>query len=107
MKKLIGTLLFSILFIASAGNVQAAGFRDVSENHYAYEAILWAEEYDIVNGFTDGTFKPNATITEQQLAKLLANFYELEMPIDELKSKLLQQTGRMHSITNSQAMGCL
>ncbi|MFF5817484.1 MULTISPECIES: S-layer homology domain-containing protein [Lysinibacillus] len=87
MKKLIGTLLFSILIIASAGNVQAAGFRDVSKDHYAYEAILWAEEYDIVNGFTDGTFKPNATITEQQLAKLLANFYELETPIDELKKQ--------------------
>ena len=80
MKKLIGTLLFSILIIASAGNVQAAGFRDVSEDHYAYEAILWAEEYDIVNGFTDGTFKPNATITEQQLAKLLANFMSSKRP---------------------------
>ena len=87
MKKLVCTLLFSILIIASAGNVQAAGFRDVSEDHYAYEAIVWAEEYDIVNGFTDGTFKPNATITEQQLAKLLANFYELESPSDELKKQ--------------------
>ena len=85
MKKLIGILLFSILIVGSASNVQAAGFKDVSEDHYAYEAILWAEEYDIVNGFADGTFKPNATITEQQLAKLLAIFYELESPIDELK----------------------
>ncbi|MCE4044182.1 S-layer homology domain-containing protein [Lysinibacillus fusiformis] len=87
MKKLIGILLFSILIVGSVSNVQAAGFKDVSEDHYAYEAILWAEEYDIVNGFADGTFKPNATITEQQLAKLLAIFYELESPIDELKKQ--------------------
>ncbi len=83
MKKLVG-ILFFMLLAGSVSNVQAAGFKDVSEEHYAYEAILWAEEYDIVNGFTDGTFKPNATITEQQLAKLLANFYELESPIEEL-----------------------
>lgn len=80
-------LLLPLLVVASGYNVQAAGFKDVPEDHYAYEAIMWAEEYDIVNGYADGTFKPNATITEQQFAKLLANFYELESPYDELKKQ--------------------
>ncbi len=87
MKKLVCTLLLSLLVVANGFTVQAAGFKDVSKNHYAYEAIMWAEEYDIVNGFADGTFKPNATITEQQFAKLLANFYELESPYDEIKKQ--------------------
>jgi len=87
MKKLVYALLLPILFVASGYTVQAAGFKDVPEDHYAYEAILWAEEYDIVNGYADGTFKPNATITEQQFAKLLTNFYELESPYDELKKQ--------------------
>ncbi|WP_374966331.1 S-layer homology domain-containing protein [Lysinibacillus sp. RS5] len=87
MKKLVCALMLSILVVASGYTVQAAGFKDVPEDHYAYEAIMWAEEYEIVNGYADGTFKPNATITEQQFAKLLANFYELESPYDELKKQ--------------------
>lgn len=87
MKKLVCALLLPILFVVSGYTVQAAGFKDVPEDHYAYEAVMWAEEYDIVNGYADGTFKPNATITEQQFAKLLANFYELESPYDEVKKQ--------------------
>ncbi|MFJ3387551.1 S-layer homology domain-containing protein [Lysinibacillus sp. NPDC086135] len=87
MKKLVCTLLLPLLVVATGYTVQAAGFKDVPEDHYSYEAIMWAEEYDIVNGYPDGTFKPNATITEQQFAKLLANFYELESPYDELKKQ--------------------
>ncbi|MEY9977703.1 S-layer homology domain-containing protein [Lysinibacillus sp. RC79] len=87
MKKLVCAFLLPLLVVTSGYTVQAAGFKDVPEDHYAYEAIMWAEEYDIVNGYEDGTFKPNAIITEQQLAKLLANFYELESPYDELKKQ--------------------
>ncbi|MFJ6209532.1 S-layer homology domain-containing protein [Lysinibacillus sp. NPDC092081] len=87
MKKLVCALLLPLLVVATGFTVQAAGFKDVPEDHYAYEAIMWAEEYDIVNGYADGTFKPNAIITEQQFAKLLANFYELELPYDELKKQ--------------------
>ncbi|KOS59909.1 S-layer homology domain-containing protein [Lysinibacillus agricola] len=87
MRKIVCALLLSIFVMTSGYTVQAAGFKDVPEDHYAYEAIIWAEKYDIVNGYADGTFKPNATITEQQLAKLLANFYELESPFDELKKQ--------------------
>jgi len=87
MKKLVCALLLPLLIMANGYTVQATGFKDVPEDHYAYEAIMWAEEYDIVNGYADGTFKPNATITEQQFAKLLANFYELESSYDELKKQ--------------------
>lgn len=93
MKKLVCTLLLPLLVVATGYTAQAAGFKDVPEDHYAYEAIMWAEEYDIVNGYPDGTFKPNATITEQQFAKLLANFYELESPYDELKKQTPARNG--------------
>lgn len=93
MKKLVCTLLLPLLVVVTGYTAQAAGFKDVPEDHYAYEAIMWAEEYDIVNGYPDGTFKPNATITEQQFAKLLANFYELESPYDELKKQTPARNG--------------
>ncbi|MCL1700378.1 S-layer homology domain-containing protein [Lysinibacillus sp. Bpr_S20] len=87
MKKLVCVLLLFIVFMSNEYTVQAAGFKDVPKDHYAYDAIMWAEEYDIINGYADGTFKPNATITEQQFAKLLVNFYELESPLDKLKKQ--------------------
>jgi len=87
MKQLFCLLLLSLLVVAGNMKVEAAGFKDVPEDHYAYEAVLWAQEYDIIDGYADGTFKPNAIITEQQFAKLLANYYELEASDDELKKQ--------------------
>ncbi len=87
MKQLLCIVLLSLLIVSGNHKVEAAGFTDVTEEHFAYEAVIWAEEYDIIDGYADGTFKPNATITEQQFAKLLANYYELESPYDELKKQ--------------------
>ncbi|MGE7090651.1 S-layer homology domain-containing protein [Lysinibacillus sp. NPDC048646] len=87
MKHLVCLLLLSVLVLGGSYTVNAAGFKDVPEEHFAYEAVMWAEEYDIIDGYADGTFKPNVTITEQQFAKLLANYYELETPYDELKKQ--------------------
>ena len=66
---------------------EATGFKDVTEDHFAYEAIMWAKEYEMIDGYTNGTFKPSAIITEQQFAKLLVNYYELETAYDELKKQ--------------------
>ncbi|KOS68319.1 hypothetical protein AEA09_06950 [Lysinibacillus contaminans] len=87
MKQLVSILLLTVLVVAGSYKVEAAGFKDVSKDHFAYEAVMWAEEYGIIDGYANGTFKPNATITEQQFAKLLANFYELETPYGKLKKQ--------------------
>ncbi|MFY0517667.1 S-layer homology domain-containing protein [Lysinibacillus sp. UGB7] len=87
MKQLVCLILLSVLVVGGGYTVDAASFKDVPEEHFAYEAIMWAEEYAIIDGYADGTFKPNLTITEQQFAKLLANYYELETPYDELNKQ--------------------
>lgn len=87
MKQIVCLLMLSVLVIGGGYTVDAAGFNDVPEEHFAYEAVIWAQEYDIIDGYADGTFKPHLTITEQQFAKLLANYYELETPYDELKKQ--------------------
>ena len=60
--------------------VQQAGspFKDVSTEHEAYAAIVWAKERGIISGYTDGTFKPHAAITEAQFAKMLVQFLGLK-----------------------------
>ena len=49
-------------------------FSDVSSNSYYYKAIQWAEEKGIVSGYGNGKFKPNKSITRQELAVILRNY---------------------------------
>ncbi|MER1998533.1 MAG: S-layer homology domain-containing protein [Lysinibacillus sp.] len=53
-------------------------FRDVSQNNGNYDYIQALAERGIINGFSDGTFKPNVIITRNQMAKILANAYKLK-----------------------------
>lgn len=87
MKSLLRLLLLILLIVAGSQTVEAAGYKDVSKEHYAYDAIMWASTNGVIDGYENGTFKPNATITEQQFAKLLANYFELETALDELKKQ--------------------
>ncbi|WP_235615987.1 S-layer homology domain-containing protein [Metasolibacillus fluoroglycofenilyticus] len=80
-------VIAACFFILTALHAEAAGFKDVPKEHFAYDAVLWAQKYEIINGYSDGTFKPNEMITEQQFAKLLANYFELEIVEDELKKQ--------------------
>ena len=42
-----------------------ANFSDVSENHPYLEAINYAKENNIVNGYDDGTFRPDNHLIER------------------------------------------
>ena len=54
-------------------SAQAAGFADVTDEWYA-TAVNWAANVGVVNGYEDGTFKPNDAITREQLAAILMNY---------------------------------
>lgn len=45
-----------------------APFRDVAPTSYYNAAVSWASSNGIVNGYNDGTFRPNDLITREQLA---------------------------------------
>ena len=63
-------------------------FSDVKAGRYYSEAVEWAAENGIVNGFTDGTFKPDQAVTREQLASILRRYasfsgiatYDAELP---------------------------
>ncbi len=46
-------------------------FSDVQKEHWAYEAVQTLAETGIIDGFEDGTFKPNALVTREQFVKML------------------------------------
>lgn len=52
----------------------SAVFSDVSENQFYSEAVMWAAGHNIVSGYPDGTFAPNATLLRQDLAVMLRNY---------------------------------
>ena len=63
-------------------------FSDVKTGRYYSEAVEWAAENSIVNGFTDGSFKPERAVTREQLASILCRYarfsgittYEAKLP---------------------------
>lgn len=54
-----------------AGAVDAKPFSDVNENDWFYYAVAMAEDAGYMNGYPDGTFRPNATITRAECAQIL------------------------------------
>lgn len=55
-------------------------YSDVSDSHPFAESIQALTAAGIVNGFGDGTFKPDATVTRGQAAKMIAGALKLVPP---------------------------
>lgn len=51
-------------------------FADVAQEAAYAEAVRWAASQKIVNGFGDGTFRPDANVTRQDLAVMLARWQQ-------------------------------
>ncbi|NER23978.1 MAG: S-layer homology domain-containing protein [Symploca sp. SIO1C2] len=65
------------LVISAPGFAQTSQFSDVSPNYWASNFINELSNRDIIAGFPDGSFKPNAPVTRAQYAAMLrkANQY--------------------------------
>ena len=51
-------------------------FSDVSPGKYYAAYIEWAVKYGIVTGYDDGTFRPDAKVTRQQMAAFFVRYFE-------------------------------
>ena len=72
---------FVVMLYRYAGTPAAANrelhFSDSEKiNAYAREAVLWATENGILNGYEDGSFAPNGSATRAQAAAMLARYVE-------------------------------
>lgn len=84
-KKILVTALATSIIIPSAIsatiNIQGADaaqtaqiektFKDVTKTHWGYSSILQASTDGIIKGYPDGTFKPNAKVTEAEFLSML------------------------------------
>jgi len=64
-KMLVGALGWQMAVPASPS------FRDVPANYWAYNYIETAVSHGVISGYTDGTFRPNSTVTRAQVAKMI------------------------------------
>ncbi len=73
---LLLVILFSLFWTASDlnlsfDNFKATTFFDVTGDHSNYDAIAYVEEAGIVRGYSDGSFKPDATINRAEFSKII------------------------------------
>lgn len=66
--------------VAPAASAASADFPDVPKGHWAYDAISTLTAKDIINGYTDGSFKPSQLLNRGQAAALFTNALGLEIP---------------------------
>ncbi|MGM9927409.1 MAG: NlpC/P60 family protein [Lysinibacillus sp.] len=56
-------------------------FKDVSSSHMFAKDIAAMKELGIIQGFTDGTYRPNDTLTRAQMAVIVHNAFNLKLTI--------------------------
>ncbi len=64
--------------LAGSPSAQGAAFSDVPSGAYYSGAVAWAAGQGIVEGYYDGTFRPDLPVSRQQLAAILWRFAQRE-----------------------------
>ncbi len=70
MKKTVSLLITGLLAV-TLYIPQAQAFSDLSQNHPNYQAIEYLRENGILNGYSDGTFRPNDTVNRAEFLKII------------------------------------
>ena len=60
------------LSVASTAFAKEGTFTDVSESHWAYSYISNMSSRKIIDGYDDGTFLPDKTVTRAEFSKMLS-----------------------------------
>ena len=74
-KRLFLIGLFCVLIISSCQGVFASVFPDLEENHWCYDTIVKYYQKGIIQGYEDGTFRPNNPITRAEYVKIVNQFF--------------------------------
>ncbi len=72
--------------------VTTVEFKDVKAEDWFYDDVRLAVAHGYFNGSGNGMFKPNDAITREELAKVLANYYQLDAQKEGQLSKKFTDT---------------
>jgi len=85
MKKL-AFLLALVVFAAVAFGV---AYTDISEDHWAYDAVMKATSAGLLQGFPDGTYRGDEAVTRYQLAEAIAKLLDYSESSDAKLQELV------------------
>ncbi|GBG57109.1 S-layer-like domain-containing protein [Sporomusaceae bacterium FL31] len=73
-RKIISTLVSALIIGAAIpGFAAASPFEDVPAKHWAYDAVAKLAQAGIIDGYGDGTYRGDKTLTRYELAQIVAN----------------------------------
>ncbi|RIX48676.1 S-layer homology domain-containing protein, partial [Paenibacillus nanensis] len=77
-----------------------SSFKDVKLTDWYSRAVQTAYEYRLINGFEDGTFRPNDKLTREQAMQIIAS----AMNLTGLNDRILEQSleAMLHSYSDSE-----
>ena len=52
-------------------------FKDIDKNAWYADYVGYLEKYDVINGYNDGTFKPDASVTRAEFVAMTVRYYDL------------------------------
>ncbi len=76
MKKFLAILLCLIMLLSTT--CFATGFSDLTSEHWAYKNVINLVENGVINGYPDGTYRPENAITRGEFFKLMMTAAEGE-----------------------------
>ena len=74
MRRFLSTVLAVVMLLAVCSPVltaNAAGFKDVAASYWSFDEITALAAKKVVNGYADGTFKPEGKVTREEFAKMI------------------------------------
>lgn len=78
----ISALILSLIGTALPAELHAAeqpSFTDVKQGAWYEETVQWAVAHEMVKGYSDGTFKPQQTVSEAEFLAMLLRAFEPEL----------------------------
>lgn len=87
MKRIISLILSFALILSICPAAFAADFSDFNSGHWAYEYVNALVSEGTINGYTDGTFRPEGTVTRAEFVKMIGEGSVIrEQPFDDVTS---------------------
>ena len=77
-----------------------ASFKDIPANAWYNTYVGYLEKYDVINGYTDGTFKPEEPVTRAEFTAMAVRYFDIfeEVKYEEITSKYADVNGKYWAI---------
>jgi hypothetical protein len=90
-KKLVASLAAAMVLGLAGTSFAANPFADVPTKHWSYDAVSKLAAAGIVEGYSDGTFKGDKTITRYEMAQIVARAIFKEDKADKEQKALIEK----------------